>query len=67
MEITVNGDVLTVKEDITNIEELVQELHLEKKSLIVEHNQTILKKDKHKETAISEGDKLEIVHFVGGG
>jgi sulfur carrier protein len=67
LEIIVNGDPLEVSEGITNIEELIQELRLEKKSLIVEHNQTILKKKKHKETAISEGDRLEIVHFVGGG
>lgn len=67
LELILNGESLIVRDGIRNIEELLKELSLEKKSLIVEHNQTILRKEDHKETAISEGDRLEIVHFVGGG
>ncbi|CAM3834739.1 sulfur carrier protein ThiS [Alkalicoccus chagannorensis] len=35
--------------------------------IAVEHNGNILKKEEWEETAVQDGDKLEIVHFVGGG
>ncbi|MDX8045724.1 sulfur carrier protein ThiS [Gracilibacillus sp. S3-1-1] len=63
----INGDALTVNDQVTNIADLLKELRLEKKSLIIEHNQVILRKEHHQGTSLSEGDRLEIVHFVGGG
>jgi thiamine biosynthesis protein ThiS len=33
----------------------------------VEHNGRILRRDEFSHTVIAAGDKLEIVHFVGGG
>jgi sulfur carrier protein len=42
-------------------------LGLEEKIVIVELNQIILEKANHFATAVSNGDRIEIVHFVGGG
>ncbi|MFC4403187.1 sulfur carrier protein ThiS [Gracilibacillus xinjiangensis] len=67
MKLIINGDPLELQTDVKNIEELITALGLTDKSLIVEHNQTILKKQDHKKVSVSNGDQLEIVHFVGGG
>ncbi|SER85608.1 sulfur carrier protein [Gracilibacillus ureilyticus] len=67
MKLIINGEDLELNEDVKNIEELITVLGLTDKSLIVEHNQSILKKQEHSVTAVTDGDQLEIVHFVGGG
>ena len=67
MTIVVNGNALEISETVKKVEELLEELRLADKSLIVEHNQSILKKEEHVKAKITDGDRLEIVHFVGGG
>lgn len=67
MTIVVNGNSLEVSETVKTVEELLVELRLADKSLIVEHNQSILTKEEHVNAKITDGDRLEIVHFVGGG
>ncbi|GAE93669.1 sulfur carrier protein ThiS [Gracilibacillus boraciitolerans JCM 21714] len=67
MKIRVNGEGVQLKQPIQTVEELLHHLNLEKKSLIIEHNHIILKKDQHRESQVSDGDQFEIVHFVGGG
>ncbi|UOQ46814.1 sulfur carrier protein ThiS [Gracilibacillus caseinilyticus] len=67
MKLVINGEAMQINDTVTTVEQLIRSLQLEKKSLIVEHNQAILKKEHHSNTVVSEGDRLEIVHFVGGG
>ncbi|GAB2557420.1 sulfur carrier protein ThiS [Gracilibacillus alcaliphilus] len=67
MKIIVNGDGLAVSEDIKHIKDLLDYLGVADKPLIVEHNQQILQKEAHEQSVLTEGDKIEIVHFVGGG
>lgn len=67
MTIIVNGERLEVEKEVANVTQLVEKLRLKNKSLIIEHNENILKKDQHEHATISEGDRFEIVHFVGGG
>ncbi|WP_163537127.1 sulfur carrier protein ThiS [Gracilibacillus sp. YIM 98692] len=67
MQLQINGDQVTVEQQPDTIAELLEHLNLQGKSLIVEHNQVILKKRDHQQTKVSDGDQLEIVHFVGGG
>ena len=50
-----------------NIEQLLTELNLGEKKLAVELNQEIIPRDSYSSTKVSEGDSVEIVHFVGGG
>ena len=47
--------------------ELVQELKLDPARIALEQNGEIVKKPKYLETPLNSGDKIEIVHFVGGG
>ncbi|SHM46963.1 sulfur carrier protein ThiS [Gracilibacillus kekensis] len=67
MGIIVNGESLELNQRIETVEDLLGHLQLKKKSLIVEHNQTILKMEQHDKAKVTEGDRFEIVHFVGGG
>jgi thiamine biosynthesis protein ThiS len=46
---------------------LIRELGLEPKKVAVERNLEIVPRSTHDEVMLSDGDALEIVHFVGGG
>ncbi|WP_062236334.1 sulfur carrier protein ThiS [Fictibacillus sp. FJAT-27399] len=66
MKLMVNGTALDIASART-IQELLGELKLAGKGAIVELNQEILDINQHAETRLADGDKIEIVHFVGGG
>jgi sulfur carrier protein len=50
-----------------NLEDLVNELGLKGDRVAVEHNGQIASRAIWAETVLKQDDKLEIVHFVGGG
>lgn len=66
VEILLNGESRKLEAG-TTMEELVRELGLVPDRLAVEYNLHILKKKHWATTALSNGDRVEIVHFVGGG
>jgi len=66
VKLTVNGAERTVADGCT-IDQLVRVLGLEKNPIAVEVNRQVVPKDRHGETRLSEGDRLEIVTLVGGG
>jgi sulfur carrier protein len=66
MNIIVNGKDLKVKENIT-ITELLEELKIKDKVMAVAINMEIVKKDNWQTHKIKQNDKLELLHFVGGG
>ena len=66
MEITLNGEKFTL-ETGSNIVNLVDKLDLNADKLAIERNLEIVPKSKFAMTIIEEGDKLELVHFIGGG
>ena len=66
MNVVVNGKELEIKEN-TTIQELLKQLKIEQKVMAVAVNMEIVKKDKWSEHKIKENDKLELLHFVGGG
>ena len=66
MEITLNGEKFTL-ETGCNIVNLIDKLDLDVDKLAIERNLEIVPKSKFAMTIIEEGDKLEIVHFIGGG
>ena len=49
------------------IQDLLNALALKADRIAVEHNGSIASRPTWAETSIGEGDKFEIVHFVGGG
>jgi thiamine biosynthesis protein ThiS len=66
MEIFLNGERREVPDGL-NILQLVEFLGLNPQRLAIEHNLQIVKRDRWPERYLSSGDKVEIVHFVGGG
>ncbi|UOQ42834.1 sulfur carrier protein ThiS [Halobacillus salinarum] len=67
MSIQVNGKVIELEDGAFSIDELLEKFQLQKKISVVEHNKTIVKKEDYSRIQLTEGDQLEIVHFVGGG
>ena len=66
VEILLNGESRKLGAG-TTVEALVRELGLVPERLAVEYNLHILKKKHWGTTALANGDRVEIVHFVGGG
>jgi sulfur carrier protein len=66
MRVTVNGEVREVRSGAT-VRELIELLGLEGGPVAVERNGDVVPRAEHAKTALSDGDTVEIVHFVGGG
>jgi sulfur carrier protein len=66
MQLTVNGDKLTVPDEVT-LAELLAQLGLAKVKVAVELNQQIVPRSQHSDYLLKDGDALEIVHAIGGG
>jgi thiazole synthase len=65
MSVSVNGE--TRRTPAKTIAALVHELELDPAKVAVERNGEIVPRSTLAEAGLSEGDVLEIVHFVGGG
>jgi sulfur carrier protein len=50
-----------------NLQDLIAELGLKGDRVAIEHNGNIVSRADWAGTRLAEGDRLEIVHFVGGG
>jgi thiamine biosynthesis protein ThiS len=66
IEILLNGETKRIPHGLT-IAQLVNSLNLVSQRLAIEYNRKILKKESWDRQMISGGDRIEIVHFVGGG
>lgn len=66
MHVQVNGEIRELPEKIT-LADLVRELALAPERLAIELNREVVRRAAWPETEMREGDKVEIVHFVGGG
>jgi len=66
IEIIVNGDPHQVSLG-ARVTDLIKQLDLAQERLAIELNFSILPRAKWTETELRPGDRLEIVHFVGGG
>ena len=66
MTIVVNGNQTEIVEG-SGISDLVKSLGLVTERVAVEVNKRIVRRADWGSTTISEGDRVEIVHFVGGG
>jgi len=51
----------------TNLTALIDEIGLDGRKVAVERNLEIVPRSQYLATALDDGDRLEIVHFVGGG
>ena len=66
MQVFVNGDPFEI-EDGASVADLVRKLTDDPRGVAIERNREIVPKSRHPETMLEEGDKLEVVQFVGGG
>ena len=66
MTLTINGQEREFK-TVSNISDLISQLGMKADRVAVELNRELVPRDSWPETPITDGDKLEIVHFVGGG
>jgi sulfur carrier protein len=66
LRISVNGEAREVKDAITVLE-LLQELSVVQARVAVEVNAVVVRKARHAEHHLREGDRIEVVTFVGGG
>jgi thiazole synthase len=66
MNIIINGEARAVQAGVT-LEGLLDTLGIDRRKVAVERNLEIVPRSAYSETEVGEGDKLEIVHFIGGG
>ena len=66
MQIIVNGQPQQARDDLT-IAMLLDELALAGKRLAVEVNEDVVPRSQHDAHRLTEGDRVEIVHAIGGG
>ena len=66
MRIILNGEEQTSRDGAT-IEELVEQLALKPERLAVELNGEVVRRAEWPQIILNEDDRVEIVHFVGGG
>lgn len=64
--LTVNGDSLRVEAGLT-VAGLIAKLELDTRKVAVERNLEIVPRSTYEAVRLEEGDRLEIVHFIGGG
>ncbi|MEE9382235.1 MAG: sulfur carrier protein ThiS [Nannocystaceae bacterium] len=64
--LVVNGERRSAPEGIT-LAGLVADLDLDPRQIAVERNHDVVPRTQYADTTLSDGDRLEIVTFVGGG
>ncbi|NBX02850.1 MAG: sulfur carrier protein ThiS [Alphaproteobacteria bacterium] len=65
MHIKLNGKVYETR--AATLAELVAELNLSGAQVAIEQNREIVPRARHGQTALSAGDEIEVVQFIGGG
>ena len=66
MDVVINGERRQITTGVTLLE-LLGELELDPRAVVVEHNRKIVRRPGLGDVKVQEGDAIELVHFVGGG
>jgi thiamine biosynthesis protein ThiS len=66
MTIDLNGEPKEIPADLS-VTELIETLGLPSERLAIEVNRRIIRRADWPATTLAEGDRVEVVHFVGGG
>jgi thiamine biosynthesis protein ThiS len=67
MKLHINGEERTFDSPVSTLAALVEALGMKSDRVAVELNRDIVPRDRWSETPLKDGDRLEVVHFVGGG
>ena len=65
-KIQLNGKMVVIKSN-NSLLDLLKKYKLTNKKVAVEHNGVIIPKISYKKKKLKNNDKVEIVHFIGGG
>ena len=66
MKVFINGETREIAKQV-NLIELLKEFSLPSERIAIELNREVVRKKDWESILINEADKIEIVHFVGGG
>ena len=66
MHVFINGDEKSFADSLS-LAQLIEQLAMKGDRVAVELNREIVSRAQWSETSLRDGDRLEIVHFVGGG
>jgi thiamine biosynthesis protein ThiS len=66
IDVVINGNPRSVPPGVTLLE-LLAELALDPRAVVVEHNRHIVRRPALGDVRVASGDAIELVHFVGGG
>ena len=66
MTLTLNGETKSFT-GLADVASLVAALGLDPKKVAVERNLEIVPRSAYGRTPLADGDRIEIVHFIGGG
>lgn len=66
MRVTINGEPQALSEGLT-LADLLRQLQLNQRRIAVEVNREIVARELYAAHTLTDGDDIEIVHFVGGG
>ena len=65
-KIQLNGDPYEINTG-TNLNELLNNLKIQKNKVAIEVNGEIVEKNKYSNLILNKDDRVEVVHFIGGG
>ena len=65
-KIQLNGSPYEINIE-TNLNQLLDKLKIQQTKVAIEVNGVIVEKNKYLKVILNKGDKVEIVHFIGGG
>jgi len=65
VSIRINGELHKVK--ARSLTELIDELTLSGRTIAIERNLEVVPRSQYATTMLSEGDRIELVHMIGGG
>ncbi|SDM43520.1 sulfur carrier protein ThiS [Franzmannia pantelleriensis] len=66
MQILLNGEARTLEAEAT-VSDLIAALDLTGRRIAVEVNEEIVPRSQHAQQGLADGDRVEIVHAIGGG
>ncbi|MBT2724931.1 sulfur carrier protein ThiS [Bacillus sp. ISL-46] len=67
MKVVVNGEWIQLPDHVVFVSDVLKHFDIHDKVVVVEVNGEILTRLEHQSTRLSDKDRIEIVHFVGGG
>ena len=66
IKIKINGKLSTINDNLS-LSFFLKQLKIPLKKVAIELNQEIIDKNKTNKIKLKKNDKIEIVHFIGGG